>query len=155
MLKELYVKYNDGRVEKSIISVKNGEQVKVYPIRDGIVVAGCKTFKYVVKKHQHLCTSIVKFSTKYMIMPQGIECHPDTQLSDIIYEKTIVKPQITDIKKEEPKVWKFDSSSGDGTYIVKMTPKGLTCDCSGFWRVKDKVKGCIHCQKVRAGMLKN
>jgi hypothetical protein len=155
MLKELYVKYNDGRVEKSIISVKEGDQVKIYPIQDGIVVAGCKPFKYIVRKHSYLSTSICKFPTKYMIMPQGIECHPDTRLSDIIYEEAIVKPPVEIIKKEEPKTWKFESSSGGGTYIVKMTPKGLTCDCSGFWRVKDKVKGCVHCQKVRAGMLEN
>jgi hypothetical protein len=146
MLKELYVKYNDGRVEKSIISVKEGDQVKIYPIQDGIVVAGCKPFKYIVRKHSSLCTSIVKFSTKCMIMPQGVECHPDTQLSDIIQEEAISKPQIKEVVKEEPKIWKFDSSSGDGTYVVKMTPKGLTCDCPGRWRAKDR--RCKHIKEV-------
>ena len=146
MLKELYVKYNDGRVEKSIISVKKGDPVKIYPIQDGIVVAGCKPFKYIVRKHSSLCTSICKFPTKYMIMPQGIECHPDTQLSDIIHEEAIVKPPVEVIKKEEPKTWKFDSSSGGGTYIVKMTPKGLKCTCPGSWRAKGGI--CKHIKEV-------
>jgi hypothetical protein len=146
MLKELYVKYNDGRVEVSIISVKEGDPTKIYPIQDGIVVAGCKPFKYIVRKHSSLCTSIVKFSTKCMIMPQGVECHPDTQLSDIIQEETIFRPQIKEVVKEEPKIWKFDSSSGDGTYVVKTTPKGLTCDCPGRWRAKDR--RCKHIKEV-------
>jgi hypothetical protein len=146
MLKELYVKYNDGRVEKSIISVKEGDPVKIYPIQDGIVVAGCKPFKYIVRKHSYLSTSISKFLNKHVIMPQGIECHPDTRLSDIIYEEAIVKSPVEIIKKEEPKTWKFDSSSGGGTYIVKMTPKGLTCDCPGRWRAKDR--RCKHIKEV-------
>jgi hypothetical protein len=51
MLKELYLEFEDGRKERNIIHLNPGEQVKIYPQRDKIVVSNCKTFKYQVEKH--------------------------------------------------------------------------------------------------------
>ena len=46
MLKELYLEFEDGRKERNIIHLNSGEQVKIYPQRDKIVISNCKTFKY-------------------------------------------------------------------------------------------------------------
>jgi hypothetical protein len=42
--------------------------------------------KYKVKKHPYLPIAIVRFTDKTVIMPAGIECHPETTLDDIIVE---------------------------------------------------------------------
>jgi len=44
MLKELYLEFEDGRKERNIIHLNPGEQVKIYPQRDKIVISNCKTF---------------------------------------------------------------------------------------------------------------
>ena len=35
MLKELYLEFEDGRTETKIIHLEPGEQVKIYPQREG------------------------------------------------------------------------------------------------------------------------
>jgi hypothetical protein len=40
--------------------------------------------KYKIKKHPYLPVAIVRFFDKTVIMPAGIECHPETTLDDII-----------------------------------------------------------------------
>lgn len=158
MLFELHIKYKDGRTERPIVHADKGGEVKIHPQRDNIVAAGCKRFRYRVVKHSTLPITIVKFGEKTLIYPAKIECHPKTTLEDVVEVKSTkqlqtIKPKPTPIV--EFKTWKFESASGGGTYVVRETAKGLKCDCSGFWRVKDKVKGCVHCQKVRVGMLEN
>jgi len=39
--------------------------------------------KYKVKKHLYLPVAIIRFSDKTIIMPENIECDPDTTLDDI------------------------------------------------------------------------
>ena len=39
--------------------------------------------KYKVKKHLYLPVAIVKLHNKTIIMPEGIECDPDTTFDDI------------------------------------------------------------------------
>ncbi len=52
-----------------------------------------------------------------------------------------------EVKKEQSKEWKFESSSGGGTYTVKQTKTGkLICDCPGVWRSKDRK--CKHIKEV-------
>ena len=59
-----------------------------------------------------------------------------------------------DVKKARKKRVKkdvFTVTSGSGDYHVRFDPysKQYTCDCMGFWRVKDKKKGCKHIIEVR------
>ena len=144
MLKELIIEYGDGRKETRIVP---NEEAKIYPKRDNITFCHCRPFKYKVKKHAYLCVAIAKLGERYVIMPAHVECHPKTTLDDIIEIDN--RPKVVEEKpkvKEEPKTWKFESSSSDGTYIVRMTPKGLTCDCPGRWRAKDR--RCKHMKEI-------
>jgi hypothetical protein len=150
MLYELHIKYIDGRTERPIVYIPEGEVVKIYPQRDNITAVSCKRFRYHVTKHNTLPISIVKLGDKTLIYPSKIECHPKTTLDDIVEIKPKIKQPIQQPKPiVEFKTWEFKSSSSDGKYIVRETIKGLKCDCSGFWRVKDKEKGCKHIQEVR------
>jgi hypothetical protein len=155
MLKELYLEFEDGRTETKLIHLEPGEQVKISPQQDGIVTAGCKTFKYQVPKHGYLTKSIFRFGDKTFIYPAQIECHPKTTLDDIV--EYLTEEQLLKEKIEAPKVeiqkWEFESASGGGTYTVTLNKFGNPkCNCSGFWRVKDKEKGCKHVQEVRKNM---
>jgi len=149
MLKELYLEFKDGKKETKLIHIEQGEQVKIYPQRDGIVTGGCKTFKYQVPKHPYLSKSIVRFGDKTLIYPEGIECHPKTTLDDIV--EYLTEEQLLKEKVKVPKVkvqkWKFESTSGEGTYTVLLNNYGKPkCDCSGAWRAKDK--RCKHIREV-------
>jgi hypothetical protein len=144
MLKELIIEYGDGRKETRIVP---NDEAKIYPKRDNITFCYCRPFKYKVKKHAYLCVAIANFGNKHVIMPAGIVCHPKTTLDDIIEiddrPKVVEKaPEV----KQPSQTWKFESSSGGGTYVVKMTPRGLTCDCPGRWRAKDKK--CKHMKEI-------
>ena len=152
MLKELIIEYGDGRKETRIVP---NDEAKIYPKRDNITFCYCRPFKYKVKKHAYLCIAIANFGSKHVIMPAGIECHPKTTLDDIIEiddrPKVVEKaPEV----KQPSQTWKFESSSGGGSYVVKMTPRGLTCDCPGRWRAKDKK--CKHMKEieVKLGLVK-
>ena len=106
--------------------------------------------KYKVKKHSYLPVAIVRFFDKTVIMPAGIECHPETTLGDIVEiatQEQIEKSQIELPKKEEKRTWKFESASGGGTYIVTETKPGVfKCQCPGFFRSKGN---CKHVKEVR------
>ena len=100
MLKELYLEFEDGRTETKLIHLEPGEQVKISPQQDGIVTAGCKTFKYQVPKHGYLTKSIFRLGDKTFIYPAQIECHPKTTLDDIIEyltEEQLLKEKIVPI----------------------------------------------------------
>lgn len=147
MLFELHLEFKDGSAKTTIVTA---EETKIYPQRDGIVNSGCKPFKYKVSKHNILPKSIIRFVGKTMIFPEGIECHPQTTLEDIveiksqeqIQEETPIVPQ-----PEKLKSWKFESASGGGTYMVKQTKEGtLRCDCMGYFRSRDR--RCKHIKEV-------
>lgn len=155
MLKELYLEFEDGQTETKLIHLELGEQVKIYPQRDKIVLSNCKTFRYRVPKHSYLPKMIIKLGDKTYIYPSQIECHPKTTLDDIV--EYLTEEQLLKGKIEAPKVevqkWEFKSESSGGTYIVTLNKFGNPkCNCSGFWRVKDKEKGCKHVQEVRKNM---
>jgi len=148
MLFELYLEYEDGRVESKIVTA---EETTIYPQRDNIRHSRCKPFKYKVEKHPILPVTIVRFINKTMIYPAQIECHPNTTLKDVVElqpkNKAVIEDKIEQPKKEELKSWKFESSSGGGTYTVKQTKTGkLVCDCPGVWRSKDR--RCKHIKEV-------
>ena len=150
MLFELTTEYADKHVEKTIICAEKSEHITIYPQRDSIISSGCKRFKYEVPKHNILPVAIARFINKTVILPSGIECHPNTTLEDIVEIQTqeqIEKSQIQVPKKEEKRTWKFESASGGGTYIVTETkPETYRCNCPGFFRSKGN---CKHVKEVR------
>lgn len=148
MLKELYLEFEDGRKETKLIHLEPGEQVKISPQQDGIITAGCKTFKYQVPKHRYLTKMIFRFGDKTLIYPEGIECHPKTTLDDVV-EYLTEEPTIEE-KVEESEVevqkWEFESKSGGGIYTVILNKHGNPkCNCPGAWRSKGR---CKHVKEV-------
>tara|TARA_R100001460_G_scaffold85799_1_gene127106 strand:- start:147 stop:596 length:450 start_codon:yes stop_codon:yes gene_type:complete len=128
--------------ETKIIHTEPGEQVKIYPKKDGIKFANHKVFKYKFKEWEGLCPAIVKFGDKKVIMPWGVECHPKTTIDDIeVIKKRKNKPR-------QPKsTWEFTSSNGNGTYKVTKHGDKFKCNCMGFWRSKGN---CKHVKEVKA-----
>jgi len=127
--------------ETKIIHTEPGEQVKIYPKRDGIKFASHKVFRYEVSEWKGLCPSIIKLGGVRKIMPWGIECHPKTTLADIkIIKKRKNKP------RQPTDTWSFTSSNGNGTYKVTKHGDKFKCNCMGFWRSKGN---CKHVKEVR------
>ena len=150
MLFELHLEFEDGRVETTIV---HADEAKIYPQRDGIIHSGCKRFKYKVAKHNILPKTIMRFVGKTMIYPAGIECHPKTTLDDVVEiqtEQQIQKePKVEIVVPVEKREWKFESSSGGGTYIVTENKNGtFRCNCPGVWRAKDR--RCKHIKEVES-----
>ena len=81
MLSQLTIGYEDGREEVKIVP---SNETKIYPQRDKIKYCFHKPFKYEVIKHRILPVSIANFPNGKVIMPAGIDCHPETTLDDII-----------------------------------------------------------------------
>ena len=106
---------------------------------------GVYVFKYTYEHHSLPPTLVVLSGQKY-IMPTWQKVHSETTLADIEWIKP-VKPVEVPVEKN---VWKFESSSEKGIFY-KVTKQGdkLTCNCSGFYRCKDRNKGCKHVQEVR------
>lgn len=151
MLYRMYIEYMDGYIEDFIEYREPNEIPTIYPNQEGIRHASCRPFKYEVPKHPILPKMIVRFGDKTLIYPSQIQCHPKTTLDDIkeieIVEKSTSLYIKNETKKEELKEWKFESSSGNGTYFVKQTKTGkLVCDCPGVWRSKDR--RCKHIKEV-------
>lgn len=121
-------------------------QLKINPDGFGRMVTATR-FKYTYT-HSIIPPALVTILDKKYIVPTWKEVLPQTTLEDINW----VKPQIKEEKPkvENPKVWEFESSSGNGKYQVRINKSGnIICNCSGFFRVKDKAKGCKHVQQVR------
>jgi hypothetical protein len=148
MLFELHLEFGDGCVETTIV---HADEDKIYPQRDGIVHSGCKRFRYKVDKHNILPKTIVRFMDKTVIYPSGVECHPKTTLDDVVEIQTEQQIQkeskIEIVVPVEKREWKFESSSGGGTYIVTENKNGtFRCNCPGVWRSKDR--RCKHIKEV-------
>ena len=112
---------------------------------------GVYVFKYTYEHHSLPPTLLISpISGKKFIIPTWQEVHPQTTLADIEWIKP-VKIEVP-IEKE---TWKFESSSEPGTfYKVRKQGDKLICNCNGFFRCKDKVKGCKHMQEVRKQLSK-
>jgi hypothetical protein len=112
---------------------------------------GVYVFKYTYEHHSLPPTLLISpVSGKKFIVPTWKEVHPQTTLADIEW----IKPVKIEVPVEK-ETWKFESSSEPGTfYKVRKQGDKILCNCSGFFRCKDKVKGCVHCQKVRKQLSK-
>lgn len=135
MLYQISNKYKDGSVEDFISSIANCKT-------PNLVGSMVTPFKY--KTNSILRSGILTIQGKKYITPGWIPCHPNTTIEDIIWTSPI-KEVIPQIIKE----YKFDSKSGNGSYIVKQKGDIYTCNCRGFFMAKDKIKGCTHIQQVK------
>ena len=140
MLSELTLEYEDGT---RVVKVVPKSESTIYPQRDNIKHCTHRSFKYEVSKHPYLCVAIVKMGEEYRIMPEGINCIPETELSDVLVIDNL--PKIVEKPKQENK-WMFESSSGDGFYQVRENMGKLKCSCPGSWRAFDK--RCKHIKEV-------
>jgi hypothetical protein len=112
--------------------------------QSSLISYSSKLFKYDYV-HPYLGPTLQVVDGKKYLLPMWKEVHPQTTYNDINW----IKPES---KKVEPEknTWKFESSSAPGTfYIVRQSGLTLTCNCSGFYRAKDRNKACKHVQEVR------
>jgi hypothetical protein len=69
--------------------------------------------------------------------------------------KEWIKPEIKKTRQPEDSKpttteYKFESKSEPGSfYVVRVTGDKVKCNCSGFYRAKDREKGCKHVQQVK------
>jgi hypothetical protein len=117
--------------------------------QSGLISYSSQIFKYEFE-HPYITPALyVDSKGDKFIVPGFKKVHPETTLNDII----VIRPAKEKSDPVEKNSWKFESSSEKGAYyFVKQHGLKLTCSCSGFWRCKDKNKGCVHCQKVRSGV---
>ena len=106
-------------------------------------------FRY---KHEHNMppSLLTNLKGEKFIVPTFQKVHPKTTLKDIEW----IKPEKVEVKVEK-ETWRFESSSEKGLFY-KVTKQGdkLTRNCSGFFRCKDRSKGCKHVQEVRKQLSK-
>ena len=85
--------------------------------------------------------ALIEIRGKKMLVPDWIEVHPQTIISDIKHNAPIVVE--APVQKNE---WMFESSSGGGFYKVKQNGLKLTCTCPGSWRAFDR--RCKHIKEI-------
>jgi len=100
-----------------------------------------KLFKY-THEHSYLPPTLIVLNGQKYIMPSWQKVHPETTYNDIEW----IKPAKVEAPVEK-NTWKFESSSDPGHfYTVRQNGLKLTCNCSGFWRAKDR--RCKHGKEV-------
>ena len=106
-----------------------------------LVSHSSRLFKY-THEHSYLPPTLVVLNGQKYIMPSWQKVHPETTYDDIEW----IKPAKVEAPVEK-NTWKFESSSDPGHfYTVRQNGLKLTCNCSGFWRAKDR--RCKHVKEV-------
>ena len=112
-----------------------------------VVIAGRFKYEY---NHSFLPPTLyTNPEGEKFIVPTYQKVHPKTELVDIDWIKPKVKSP-----KSQLKTFKYQSSSSSDIYTVKEylnadNTISLRCNCAGYWRVKDKNKGCKHIQETK------
>ena len=135
-------------VRSRILYRPNNSIFKINPHGFGRFM-GISRFKY--EYESHIPPSLANINGKLFISPGWVEVHPLTTLNDVYW----VKPQPPEVKSKKSKKqeFKFESKSAPGSfYKVTVTDNKIKCNCSGYFRCKDKVKGCTHMQTVRKNL---
>jgi len=143
MLKRQILIYDDGRKTDELIYVDNNSSLFISPKEEGIKHAYVCSFKYKIRLKPLEFLSIITLQDKTILMPRNIKVHPKTTLEDV--EVTIINP-----KKIKPLEYTFKSSSSDKIYTVKKINGEYKCNCSGFFRIKDKSQGCTHIKSLNS-----
>ena len=99
---------------------------------------GAKRFRYESRSPYF---ALIEIRGKKMLVPDWIEVHPQTIISDIKHNAPVVVE--APVQKNE---WMFESSSGGGFYKVKQNGLKLTCTCPGSWRAFDR--RCKHIKEI-------
>ena len=103
---------------------------------------GAKRFRYESRTPYHgILTSPI--DGKKYLTPDWIELHPQTILTDIVYNA----PEVVEAPIQQ-KEWMIESSSGDGFYKVKQNGLKLTCTCPGSYRAFDR--RCKHIKSIES-----
>ena len=110
---------------------------------------GVYVFRYTYEHHS-LPPALVTLKGQKYIVPTWQKVHSETTLADINW----IKPVKVEVPVEKG-TWMFESSSEKGIFY-KVTKQGdkILCNCSGFFRCKDRNKGCKHVQEVRKQLTK-
>jgi len=139
MLLRIYKRFKDGRVIDEIVE---GKLPHSHVPEDDLISCGVQAFKYDIEHYMAPSIFINQNGEKY-IVPQWLKVHPSTTLNDINW----IKPE-PKIKKE---VFTAVSGSGMGEYKVKFDSikNYWTCNCQGFYRLKDRSQGCKHIKEVK------
>lgn len=137
MLYQVSNEWNCGFLEDFIAYSKGGYTLDLPKVKTSIV----KVFKY--KIESRIKPGIANSQGKRYITPGWIPCHPNTELSDIIWVQKVPKEE----KAKEIDTWRFKSSDGKGEYVTKKNGFKYTCSCPGFWRSKDRE--CKHIKEVK------
>ena len=140
MLIREFKTYKDGT---KTVEIFEGTFPCSYIPEPNVVSHGSQVFKYEVE-HPYMNPALyVNDKGVKFIVPQWIEVHPATTLNDIEW----IKPE-PKIKKE---VFTAVSGSGMGEYKVKFdsVKNYWTCNCQGFYRLKDRSQGCKHIKAVK------
>lgn len=138
MLLRIYKTYKDGRV---VDEITEGKLPYSYTPEEGVMSCGVGAFKYDVE--HSLNPSIVTVKGEKFIVPIWQKVHPATTLKDINWIKPVPK-----VQKE---IFTTVSGSGLGEYKVKFDPSKnyWTCNCQGFYRLKNRMEGCKHIKAVK------
>jgi hypothetical protein len=139
MLYQVSNEWECGFIEDFIVYSEGGYMLDLPQTKISIV----KVFKYEVESL--LRPGIANLQGKKYIIPNWVPCHPKTELTDIKWIKKVSKQE----QIKEIDTWRFKSSDGKGEYITKKNGFKYSCNCSGFYRVKDRDKGCKHIQQVK------
>lgn len=140
MLIRVFKTYKDGTSTEEIIE---GTYPRSYTPEPDVVSMGSHAFKYEVEHPYMQPTVHTNREGKKFIVPQWIEVHPATTLNDIEWIRPVPK-----VKKD---IFTAVSGSGMGEYKVKYDPVKdyWTCNCQGFYRLKDRSQGCKHIKAVK------
>ena len=127
-----------GNIRTKIIHTE-GSQLSLNPKGFGNFICA-QRFSYEVEESL-IPPRLFETEGKKYIVPSWQEVHPKTTQEDIKINK-VKKRVVKDIHTVQ---------SGSGEYKVRFNPvtEKYTCNCMGFWRVKDKVKGCKHIIQIR------
>jgi len=128
---------------------RNGDQKVIYTETSTLQIKGNKevegywmisNYRYRVKSHTP--PGIVRLPGKTYITPTWEECHPNTTLEDIIWDRPKKKR-----KKEDQKSWTVLSSNKVDKYSVKRGDGNFTCTCPGYFR--SKKRECKHIRGIK------
>ena len=136
MIWNCQIQYEGSNEFVKEIRYSNGS-LGINPITENIKHMQVSAHKY-VSNHPLIPPFLFESNGKKYLMPMWEEVHPDTTMDDVVWEKPVTK-------KAKPEV----IISGEYKIKFNETKGYYTCNCQGFWRVKDKKIGCKHIQQMK------
>lgn len=139
MLWNCQIKYNGNKEYTNEIRYSNGP-LKLDVQGENIDSSVVSRLSYEYKEPILPPSLFTNLQGKKFIVPTWQEVHPETTLDDINW----IKPEV----KVKAKIETVEV----GKYVIKFNgnKEYYTCNCQGFWRVKDKSVGCKHIQEYKA-----